>query len=65
LNALYEVQLTSSQKQTEATQQLLSNLATTAEDSQKLQQEVASLTKNLSSLNGVYGKMLSAMNVNS
>lgn len=65
LNALYEVQLTSSQKQTEATQQLLSSLAASAEDSHKLQQEVSNLTKNLSSLNGVYGKMLSAMNVNS
>jgi len=64
LNALYEVQLSSSQQQNDATQALLTNLSSTAEDSRQLQQEVAQLAQNLNALNKVYGNMLSAMNPN-
>jgi len=61
LNALYEVQLQSSNRQSEASQALVESLATTAEDSKRLQAEVASLAQNLGALNNVYGNMLSAM----
>jgi len=43
---------------------LMENLAATAEDSKRLQEEVANLAQNLGALNNVYGNMLSAMNVN-
>lgn len=61
LNALYEVQLQSTNRQSEASQALVESLATTAEDSKRLQAEVASLAQNLGALNNVYGNMLSAM----
>jgi len=64
MNALYEVQLEGSNRQSEATSQLMENLAATAEDSKRLQEEVANLAQNLGALNNVYGNMLSAMNVN-
>ena len=64
LNALYEVQLQSSNKQSEASQMLVESLATTAEDSKRLQAEVAALAQNLGALNNVYGNMLSAMGGN-
>jgi len=64
LNALYEVQLSSSQQQNEATQALLTNLSGTAENSRQLQEEVVELAQNLNALNKVYGNMLSAMNPN-
>lgn len=64
LNALYEVQLQSTNRQSEASQALIDNLATTAEDSKRLQAEVAALAQNLGALNSVYGNMLSAMGGN-
>ncbi len=64
MNVLYEVQLENSNRQAEATNQLMENLSATAEDSKRLQEEVANMAQNLGALNSVYGNMLSAMNVN-
>lgn len=59
LNSLYKVQMESAQRQTELN-------AETAENAQHLKEQMESLATNLSSLNGVYGGMLSAMsNTNS
>jgi gliding motility-associated protein GldL len=64
INSLYESQIKSSSEQTEATLQMTSNMASSIEDAQKMQEELAILSKNLNALNGVYGNMLSAMNIN-
>jgi len=55
LNSLYKVQLESSAKQAEANEQIAAN-------AQQLKQQMENLATNLSSLNGVYGGMLTAMN---
>jgi len=65
LNALYELQLQTSNKQMEATTLFLQNLQSSVEDSKKFQQQVGSLADNLEQLNKVYGNMLNAMNPNS
>ena len=57
LNSLYKVQLESTSKQAEINEQVTLNAG-------KLKEQMESLTTNLSSLNGVYGGMLSAMNKN-
>ena len=57
LNNLYKVQLESTSKQAEVNQAV-------AENATKLRAEMESLTSNLSSLNGVYGGMLTAMRPN-
>ena len=54
LNSLYRVQIESTSRQTEANQQV-------AENAEQLKQQMQHLATNLSSLNGVYGGMLSAM----
>ncbi|MDV7187072.1 gliding motility protein GldL [Lutibacter sp. TH_r2] len=54
LNSLYKVQLESTGRQTEINEQVAQNAG-------KLKEQMESLTSNLSSLNGVYGGMLSAM----
>ena len=54
LNSLYKVQLESSSRQAEINDQVVIN-------SEKLKEQMESLATNLSSLNGVYGGMLSAM----
>ena len=55
LNSLYKVQLESVNKQASINQESIENAA-------KLKEQMQSLASNLSSLNGVYGGMLSAMN---
>ncbi len=55
LNTLYKSQVESTAKQAEVNQAVAENAA-------KLKDQMESLTKNLNSLNGVYGGMLSAMN---
>ncbi|MBT8316822.1 MAG: gliding motility protein GldL [Lutibacter sp.] len=57
LNSLYKVQLESSTRQAEINDQVVVN-------SEKLKEQMESLATNLSSLNGVYGGMLSAMSKN-
>ncbi|MFT5925726.1 MAG: gliding motility-associated protein GldL [Rubritalea sp.] len=54
LNSLYKVQVESSNRQNQANDAI-------AENATKLQEQMAGLTNNLSSLNGVYGNMLGAM----
>ena len=54
LNSLYKVQLESASRQADINNQV-------AENAGKLKEQMESLTTNLSSLNGVYGGMLSAM----
>ncbi len=55
LNSLYKVQLESVNKQATINQESVENAS-------KLKEQMESLASNLSSLNGVYGGMLSAMN---
>jgi gliding motility-associated protein GldL len=57
LNSLYKVQIESTSRQTEANERA-------AENAEQLKAQMEHLTTNLSSLNGVYGGMLSAMNRN-
>lgn len=54
LNSLYKVQIESTSRQAEANQQV-------AENAEQLKKQMQHLATNLSSLNGVYGGMLSAM----
>ena len=54
LNSLYKVQLDSSSRQADINEQVTVNAG-------KLKEQMESLATNLSSLNGVYGGMLSAM----
>ncbi|QYJ69486.1 type IX secretion system motor protein PorL/GldL [Flavobacterium litorale] len=54
LNSLYKIQLESAARNAEANKEIADNTA-------KLQQEMQSMTKNIASLNNVYGGMLSAM----
>ena len=54
INALYKIQLDSASKTSQLNEEV-------AENSVKLNQQMQSLTSNLSSLNNVYGGMLSAM----
>jgi gliding motility-associated protein GldL len=54
LNTLYQVQADNTSKQAELNVSFVEN-------SEKLQEQMAALANNLSSLNGVYGNMLSAM----
>ena len=54
LNSLYKVQVENSGKQAELNNEV-------AENTEKLKEQMEALSNNLSSLNGVYGGMLSAM----
>ena len=54
LNSLYKVQYDSAAKQSEMSEAVVENTL-------KLKEQMESLATNLSSLNGVYGGMLSAM----
>ncbi|MBC7000269.1 gliding motility protein GldL [Cytophaga sp. FL35] len=57
LNSLYKVQLESASKQASVNEEVVQNAAA-------LKDQMESLATNLSSLNGVYGGMLTAMNRN-
>lgn len=68
LNAIYEVELQDTKDHLKAINHFYSNLtaasesmAESIEDTQKTQEQIALLAQNLSSLNAVYGNMLSAM----
>ncbi|HYK75497.1 MAG TPA: gliding motility protein GldL [Daejeonella sp.] len=69
LNAVYELELQDSSKHLKSMNQFYQNLAVTMqnfnesmEDSKVFKEEVGRLAQNLSSLNAIYGNMLSAMN---
>lgn len=71
LNAIYELQLQDSNKHLKETSkfydginELMASLNASLEDTKKYKDEVSKLAKNLTSLNTVYGNMLSAMNMN-
>jgi gliding motility-associated protein GldL len=71
LNSVYELQLKGTQDQLQATDKLqstlnsfMNNLGESNENTLKFKNEIATLTKNMSALNNVYGNMLAAMNVN-
>jgi gliding motility-associated protein GldL len=69
LNAVYELELQDSSAHLKAMNKFYSNMSLTMqnfndslEDTKLFKEEVSRLSKNLSSLNAVYGNMLSAMN---
>lgn len=69
LNAVYELELQDSSAHLKSMNTFYQNLSTTMhnfnesmEDSKMFKEEVGKLAKNLSSLNAIYGNMLSAMN---
>ncbi len=69
LNAVYELELQDSSAHLKSMNKFYSNLSLTMqnfnesmEDSKQFKEEVGKLAKNLTSLNSVYGNMLSAMN---
>jgi len=68
LNGIYEVELQDAQKHLNSINKfygsiagVMQNLMDTSTDTDKLRQEVANLTSNMSSLNRIYGSMLTAM----
>ncbi len=70
LNAVYELQLRDSSMQLKDTQtiytgfnNLINDIKHSAEETKKYRDEISNLSKNLASLNNIYGNMLSAMNV--
>lgn len=69
LNAVYELELQESSNHLKTMNNFYQNLSSTMqnfnesmEDSKQFKDEVSKLAKNLSSLNAIYGNMLSAMN---
>lgn len=71
LNTIYELQLRGATQHSEATaklytgiESLMSNLHESVADTKKYKEEMSQLTSNLTSLNTVYGNMLTAMNIN-
>lgn len=70
LNSMYEIQLKSTKERLAGQEQLqqnmgevMQNLSVSLENSKNFKQQTDELAQNLSSLNRVYGNMLSAMNV--
>lgn len=70
LNAMYEIQLKNSEQQSAATAKLqetlnkfLVNLENSTSKTDQYQKEMDMLTRRMSTLNNIYGNMLSAMNV--
>lgn len=70
LNSMYEIQLKSTKERLDGQEQLqqnmgevMQNLSVSLENSKNFKQQTDELAQNLSSLNRVYGNMLSAMNV--
>ena len=64
MNALYAVQLENTSSQVEIQNNMMDKLTSSVQDSEKLAEEVSRLATNMSSLNNVYGNMLSAMGGN-
>lgn len=61
MNALYAIQLEHGRSETELHKKYVLDLQKSAEQSEKFNQELDSLTANLNNLNRVYGGMLTAM----
>lgn len=71
LNSSYEMQLKGSEQQTEmmtsmydGVTTLMSNLNDSVEDTRRYKENISELSKNLGSLNTIYGNMLTAMTAN-
>ena len=71
LNDVYSAQLKSSEANSESAgnfyagiEELVSNLNDSVESTKSYKENIAELSKNLNSLNTVYGNMLNAMSVN-
>lgn len=71
LNSVYELQLRGAEQHSQATnkfydgiEQLMSSLQDSVNDTKRYKEEMSQLTTNLTSLNTIYGNMLSAMNIN-
>ena len=71
LNDVYAAQLKSSEANSESSgnfyagiNELVSNLNDSVESTKSYKENIAELSKNLNSLNTVYGNMLNAMSVN-
>lgn len=70
LNSVYELQLQNMNKQVESSQNyfnglgnMLDNMNQTVEHTKKLNEGVQQLEQNVASLNGIYGNMLSSLNI--
>ena len=70
LNAVYELQLQSTNEQLEASNrmqeginQFMANINDSVENTNMYKEQLEALTQNIAALNNVYGNMLSAMNV--
>ena len=61
MNALYAMQLESTQRQSEFTKKYVEDMQRSVEHSQNFNNELQGLTSNLNNLNRVYGGMLTAM----
>ncbi|MCD4681182.1 MAG: hypothetical protein K8S00_12430, partial [Bacteroidales bacterium] len=71
LNAVYELQLQSSNENVESTsrlhesiEQFMMKLNDSAENTEKFKESLGVLTEKVAALNTVYGNMLTAMSVN-
>jgi len=64
MNEMYSSQIKNMNEQVSASSQMVENISVSVEDAKKMHVQVKELTENLSSLNNVYGGMLSAMNFN-
>ena len=64
MNELYSSQIENMNAQVSASGEMVENISVSVEDAKKMHVQVKELTGNLSSLNNVYGGMLSAMNFN-
>jgi gliding motility-associated protein GldL len=72
LNAVYELQLRSTNEQLQKSQgvysgmeKMLNDVKASVDETHRYREEMANLNRNLASLNTIYGNMLSAMNVRS
>ena len=64
MNGLYSAQIENMNSQVSAGTEMVENISISVEDAKSMHVQVKELTENLSSLNNVYGGMLSAMNFN-
>ncbi len=69
LNAVYELQLSGTNSQIEASKtlfsgldEILTNMKQSADDTKRYRDEISKLSSNLAAMNTVYGNMLAAMN---
>ncbi|MCK5906775.1 MAG: gliding motility protein GldL [Flavobacteriales bacterium] len=64
MNEMYSDQIKNMNAQVSASSEMVDNISVSVDDAKKMHVQVKELTENLSSLNNVYGGMLSAMNFN-